>query len=96
MERYISYAGEHNGKHLFVTPSWTDKIDPATGMTEVYEITVTPVSWMVRCNCFGSNKHKLYSDLLHPDKSHGCKHAEQVALIVKRHLRDESPTDQQD
>ena len=87
IERYVEYAGEHDGKHLFVTPSWT-------GGEETYEILVTPGSWMVRCNCFGSNRHRLYADLLHPDKSHGCKHANRVAQIVKDHLqkaRDQPP-----
>lgn len=79
MDRLVRYVDTEDGVALFVTPSWT-------GKDETYEITVDVASWMIRCDCFGSNRHKLYEDLLHPGKSHGCKHARAVARFVKRHM----------
>ena len=92
MERYPEYAGEHDGEHLFVTPSWSGKIDPSTGMTEVYEIKVMPGLWTVRCNCFGANRHRLYTDILHPGDNAGCKHSRSVARFIKAHLKSQQDT----
>lgn len=77
--RLVTWAGVHDGKTLFVTPSWS-------GKNETYEILVDPETWMVKCNCFGSNRWSLFSDLMHPEMSHGCKHSREVAKIVQRHL----------
>ena len=79
MTRLVLFAGEHDGVYLFVTPSWS-------GRDEDYEVTVDPKTWMVKCNCFGANRHHLYSDLLHPGSNAGCKHSRQVARMVQSYM----------
>ena len=75
-ERCIAFAGEHDGVYLFVTPSWT-------GGEEDYEITVDSKTWQVRCNCFGANKHHLFTDLTHPGTNVGCKHSRATARLIE-------------
>ena len=78
MQRYISFAGESDGIYLFVTPSWS-------GKDESYEITVDSKTWKVRCNCFGANKHVLFTDLVHPGDNAGCKHSRACARLIQQH-----------
>lgn len=74
---------------MFQTPSWS-------GKDEVYEVLVKSSDWSVRCNCFGANRWKKVGYAQHPDLSDCCQHERAVIRLIERHLRDESPTDQQD
>lgn len=79
--RLVRYVDTVDGIALFVTPSWS-------GTDETYEITVDISTWMVKCDCFGSARWKLYEDILQPGNQHGCKHSKVVADLVRRHLKE--------
>lgn len=77
--RLVRFIGQDSEYAMFATPSWS-------GSPEVYTIWVRKSDWTVRCDCFGSNRWKLVTDILNPEKSRPCKHAREVARIVRRHL----------
>ena len=84
--RLVTYVDTVDGIALFVTPSWSGKIDESTGQTEVYEIEVDTKEWKVRCCCFGANRWRKIGDAKDPSKSRPCKHIRVVLDMIERHL----------
>lgn len=74
----VTYVDTLNGVAMFVTPSWS-------GKDETYTILVDLATKMVKCDCFGSNRWGLYTDLLNPGPS-GCKHSRAVARLIQAYM----------